>query len=119
MIPRKRKRARMNVRPSTVVRSPGHLKWVRGHYCAVADCHGTQIEAHHIYQPGDAKGRKPGDNWTVPLCARHHEEVGRILGKETFAERYKVDLLTIAAELWKRSPHRIKHERRMKELQNA
>lgn len=116
MIPKRRKRAKMGVRPPERVRSPGHLAWVRGHACAAFGnpptyyC-GDRIESHHVRVEGDGTtGKKPSDEHVVPLCNLHHEE-GHRIGWKSFEARYKVDLTKIAAELWKRSPHGIKYRR--------
>ena len=92
MIPKRRSHPRMNVRESSVIRCPGHLKWVRGLECCLAD---------HWW---------PDDSTVVPLCAASHAS-GHQQGWATFQKRWRVDLVKIAADLWKASPHRIKYER--------
>lgn len=110
MLISRRKRQPMGVRESDRVRSPGHLKWVRGHDCILSnrgEC-GGKIEAHHVSQDGNAgMGVKAPDDCVVPLCSAHHAE-GHNIGWVTFAVRYGVDLLAIAAMLWRISPHRKK-----------
>lgn len=125
MIPRKRKRQRMNVRPPERVRSPAHLAWVREHFCAASFmslgyivvgglCHG-RIEAHHAELPGEgAMGIKPGDDRCVPLCGKHHEE-GHRIGWKSFEEKYRINLGEVAKALWKQSPARQAWERKQKE----
>ena len=55
-----------------------HLKFIRRCPCCI--CGGEPSEAAHV-RFSDAKtgkvsavGQKPGDEWTVPLCARCHRE---------------------------------------------
>lgn len=110
---KRRKRAKMLVRPPERVRSPGHLQFVRGHMCAIAGIHicGVGYHAHHVRVEGDGTtGKKPGDDKAVCLCDVAHEE-GHRIGWKSFEARYKVDLTKIAAELWQRSPHGIKYRR--------
>ena len=121
MIPRRRKRERMNVRPPERISCEPHLQFVRGHYCVVyakpsdsdrTRCDG-RVQAHHIYLPGDAKGKKPHDSQTIPLCAHHHEE-GHRIGWDSFDARYGLkpgQRINIAAALWKQSPHGVKYRR--------
>ena len=115
---KRRKRERMNIRPPERVRCEAHLQWIRGAFCMVSQgvnssCAG-RVEAHHIYLPGDAKGKKPHDSQTIPLCAHHHEE-GHRIGWDSFDARYGLkpgQRVNTAAALWKASPHRIKWEQK-------
>lgn len=129
MIPARKKRPKMNLRESTVIRCPGHLKWVRGHECCIAGkwrlvkddwgspstddhvCEG-RIEAHHVREGdhGQGMGQKPDDSSSVPLCSKAHKRL-HDKGSKTFEKEWRVDLSAIAAELWKHSPHRIKFEK--------
>lgn len=110
-LPKRKKRSRMGLRESSVVRCPGHLKWVRGHECACAghfiQCNG-RINAHHVqsYRAIEGgMGMKVGDDRTVSLCALHHADVHNV-GQTIFEKTYDVNLEKTAAELWAKSPHR-------------
>lgn len=110
MIPRRRKRARMGTREAPQQRSPAHLKWIRGHECAV---HGKQghicegrIEAAHVRRGTDGGlGVKPSDKYTLPLCSIAHGEQHQI-GESAFEKKYGIRMLDIAVKLWLKSPHR-------------
>ena len=110
---KRRKREKANIRQDAAVRSIPHMKWVRGFACAAReqDC-SDRMEVHHV-RLGSHTGmaQKPGDDQVVPLCSYHHTSL-HVLGQETFARRYKVDLSKLAAQLWQRSPARIKRERK-------
>ena len=111
---KRRKREKMGVRVEQTVRSSSHMQWVRGHECAIAgkhECSGG-IEAHHtrLGTPA-AMSQRRGDDQTVPLCSAAHAEL-HARGEATFHVTYGVDLLALAAELWAKSPHRIKYESR-------
>lgn len=94
------------------IRCPSHLKWVREHHCIVSGCESIPIEAAHVRQglPNGQQGgmgMKPGDNWAVSLCQKHHAEQHRI-GERPFEELYHVDLREMAQEFARKSPHRKK-----------
>ena len=112
MFPQRRKPPKAATRESSVIRSPGHLAWLRGFTCSVwhHECCEGRIEAAHVRLGAHAgMGQKPGDDRTVPMCSGHHAEQHRI-GEKSFAAKYGVDLEAIAARLWKLSPHRRKME---------
>lgn len=113
--PVRRKRQRMTVRQSDIVRWRPHLRWVAGFCCvATLKCDG-RVQAHHVREPMKATlSEKPGDDQTVPLCFYHHR-VGHNIGWETFEKRYGVDLLAIARRLWRESPHRLSYQRKQRE----
>lgn len=105
ILPKKRPRPKMGLKQATVIKCPGHLRWVRGHECCVAGklahpkCEG-RIEAHHV----TTRGAGGGDEQVVSLCSLAHANV-HALGRESFAKVYGVDLVKLAAEFWKQSPH--------------
>lgn len=109
-LPRRRKAPSMKVRERPQVRLPAHLKWIRGHECAIAgkhDCEG-RIEAAHVRTGTDGGlGVKPSDWWTIPLCSAAHAEQHRI-GEKAFEERYGIKMMRIATALWMRSPQWVK-----------
>lgn len=126
--PQRKKRSPMGLRESSVVRCQGHLKYVRGFECCVAGkdaamrapnfggkpphvCEG-KMEAHHLqsYRAIEGgMGMKVGDDKCVPLCGHAHQLIHTI-GQSAFSKRYDVNLEHVAADLWRRSPHRIKYE---------
>lgn len=112
---RRRKPEKMGVRESSIVRSDGHLKFVRGFCCAILDKAGHQcsgkMHAHHCREGADGgTGMKPGDDTAVPLCDLAHAEI-HAKGWQTFEAKYGVDLSALATRLWKASAHRLKWEK--------
>lgn len=115
-IPARKKRERLGIRDDDgPIRSPSHLKWVRGHECVLKakkfDVHGYPMncdgktEAAHIRNGTDGGvGLKPGDNFVVPLCESHHAAQHR-MGEITFWCRVGLKPLEIADALWRTSPH--------------
>jgi hypothetical protein len=109
MIPKRRKRERVNIRPPTKVRDAGHLQFVRGFVCAARNggaCAG-KVEACHVqddsrvpYEERSCLSDKPGDNWTYPLCEGHHK-LSHSMGHDAFDKAYGLDRVRIAERLWK------------------
>lgn len=90
---------------TTPIRSQPHRTWVCARPCAVrgSDCRGA-MHAHHVRDgTGGGTSMKPGDEWCVCLCTKHHDEVHH--GALTFAARYGVDLRDLASLMARRSPH--------------
>jgi hypothetical protein len=52
-------------------------------------------------------GMKPSDKWTISLCDFHHREQHRI-GEREFGRKHVIDLVAIAQEFSRRSPHWMK-----------
>ena len=64
------------------------------------------IECAHVRCGTDGgKALKPSDRWTLSLCRCHHAEQHHI-GERAFEKRYGLDLLALAQEFARRSPHR-------------
>ena len=93
------------------IRSPGHLAWVRAHACCIPGCELRPIEAAHVrVGTGGGMGIKPGDDWTISLCAEHHREQHQ--RSEQYLERlYGIDMKALAREFAAKSPHRGKWRR--------
>jgi hypothetical protein len=57
-------------------RSKAHLLFVRGHACAI--CKQSPCDPHHLkFAQPRALGRKVSDEFTVPLCRAHHQDLHR------------------------------------------
>lgn len=86
----------------------GHRTWVKRHYCSVPGCRRTPIECAHVRRGTDgATGMKPSDRWVISLCSAHHREQ-HTLGERSFEAEYGIDLVALAGEFARRSPHRLK-----------
>lgn len=107
---KRRKPEPMGIREEVQVRCNGHLSWVRGWECAVInkksahECFGKTEAAHVRTGTDGGTSLKPGDNFTIPLCAAAHREQHAI-GEPAFERMYGIDMKKIAAHLWKISPH--------------
>jgi hypothetical protein len=82
-------------------RSKAHLALVASQPCLV--CKRAPCDAHHLKmaQPRSL-GRKVSDEFTVPLCRRHHRELHRHGNERAFWQNQGIDPLPIAAALWER-----------------
>lgn len=114
---KRRRKEKMGVRESSVIRCPGHLQFVRLHECAASgktplmECAG-RVEAAHVRTNTDGgTSMKPSDWFTIPLCSCHHHYQHQI-GEPEFERKTGLKMLVIAADLWRRSPHRLKYERK-------
>jgi len=84
-------------------RSKAHLFFVASQPCLI--CKVAPSDAHHvkIAQP-HSLGRKVSDEFTVPLCRAHHQELHRHGNERTWWTNVQIEPLPIARELWETSP---------------
>ena len=59
-------------------------------------------------------GRKVSDEFTVPLCRRHHRELHRHGNERAWWQNQGIDPLPVAAALWERRmrPRQLRRQRR-------
>ena len=84
-------------------RSKTHLAFVASQPCVI--CGATPCDAHHvkIAQP-HSLGRKVSDEFTVPLCRPHHQELHRYGNERRWWANVQIAPIPIARELWEKSP---------------
>ncbi|MBH5401187.1 ERF family protein [Bradyrhizobium sp. CNPSo 4010] len=84
-------------------RSKVHLLFVREQPCLV--CRQTPCDAHHLtFAQPRALGRKVSDEFTVPLCRAHHEELHRHGNERAWWANLQIAPLPLAHALWAASP---------------
>ncbi|MCS3759036.1 ERF family protein [Bradyrhizobium centrosematis] len=84
-------------------RSKAHLLFVREQPCLV--CRQTPCDAHHLtFAQARTLGRKVSDEFTVPLCRAHHEELHRHGNERAWWANLQITPLPVAQELWAASP---------------
>jgi hypothetical protein len=83
-------------------RSKAHLAFVASQPCLV--CRTSPCDAHHlkIAQPRTL-GRKVSDEFTVPLCRAHHQELHRHGNENTWWTNMQIAPLPVAKQLWEAS----------------
>jgi hypothetical protein len=84
-------------------RNKAHLAFVAAQPCLV--CQASPCDAHHlkVAQPRSL-GRKVSDEFTVPLCRKHHRELHRHGNEATWWANMQVAPIPVANELWDISP---------------
>jgi hypothetical protein len=84
-------------------RSKVHLLFVRGQPCLV--CRQSPCDAHHLkFAQPRALGRKVSDEFTVPLCRTHHQDLHRSGNEKAWWTNLQLEPLPVAKQLWETSP---------------
>ncbi len=84
------------------LRDKRHLRFVARQPCLV--CGRAPADPHHLrFAQPRALGRKPSDEFVVPLCRLHHDEAHRVGDEAAWWERLRIDPIAIALGLWRRS----------------
>jgi hypothetical protein len=81
------------------VRDKEHLRYVASQPCLL--CSATPSDAHHVHfaQPR-AMARKVGDDFTVPLCRKHHRDLHDSGNEVAWWHDIGTEPLEITRELW-------------------
>ncbi|MGY4237910.1 hypothetical protein ACVIIW_006857 [Bradyrhizobium sp. USDA 4449] len=83
----------------------GHLAFVREQPCLV--CQRTPCDAYHLkFAQPRALGRNVSDEFAVPLCRAHHEELHRHGNERAWWANLQIGPLLVAQDLWAASPVR-------------
>lgn len=84
-------------------RNKAHLAFVCGQPCLV--CKQTPCDAHHLkFAQPRTLGRKVSDEFTVPLCRAHHQQLHRHGNERAWWSEVQISPLPLAKELWAASP---------------
>jgi hypothetical protein len=77
-----------------------HLRYVTQQACLV--CGRKPSDPHHLRQmQPQALGRKPSDEFAVPLCRSHHRAVHRAGDERAWWQATSIDPVKVARKLWK------------------
>lgn len=80
-------------------RSKAHLRFIREQPCLV--CNQSPCDAHHLkFAQPRALGRKVSDEFTVPLCRTHHEDLHRSGNERAWWANLQITPLRVAEQLW-------------------
>lgn len=83
-------------------RSKEHLSFLRGQPCLV--CKQTPSDPHHLkFAQQRALGVKVSDEFTVPLCRAHHQDLHRHGNEKAWWTNMQIAPLPIAKQLWEAS----------------
>lgn len=85
------------------VRDKTHLDYVRSKPCVI--CGRTPVHAHHLrFAQRRAMGLKVSDEFTVPLCSIHHDEIHRTGDERAWWARHGIiEPLKLAEKFWAQS----------------
>jgi ERF superfamily len=80
-------------------RDKAHLTFVASQPCLV--CQRTPCDAHHLkFAQRRSLGRKVSDEFTVPLCRDHHQELHRHGNETAWWANIQIAPLAVANDLW-------------------
>ena len=80
-------------------RNKSHLIFVAAQPCLI--CQRSPCDAHHLkFAQPRALGRKVSDEFTVPLCRDHHQELHRYGNELSWWANIKLEPLEMAKSLW-------------------
>ena len=86
------------------IRSKEHLRFVAQQPCLI--CGRSPSHAHHIrFAQSRGLGIKVSDEFTVPLCAIHHQQNHGRGDERLWWQEHKIDPLAVAIRLWRESKH--------------
>jgi hypothetical protein len=84
-------------------RNKAHLTFVASQPCLV--CQRTPCDAHHLkFAQPKALGRKVSDEFTVPLCREHHDELHRGGSEMAWWGNLQIAPVEVAKGLWQTGP---------------
>jgi Rad52/22 family double-strand break repair protein len=84
------------------IRCKEHLRFVATQPCII--CGRQPSHAHHLrHAQSRGVGLKVSDEFTVPLCAIHHNEVHRVGREEAWWRERSIEPMGIAQSLWQQS----------------
>ena len=81
------------------LRSSKHLEKVRDFPCVI--CKNPSVDAHHLRITGHKRGMsiKNSDEFTIPLCRKHHEELHNFGSEALFLALHGIDHMLILAQM--------------------
>lgn len=92
---------RPNPKPSKRIRDKKHMAAIREGGCSI--CGNPVADAHHLRIVGHQRGLgvKNGDNFTIPLCRLHHDELHMYGDERLFLDMHGIDGVSLANQLWR------------------
>ncbi len=80
-------------------RNKAHLALVCSQPCLA--CQTSPCDAHHLkFAQSRSLGRKVSDEFTVPLCRNHHNQLHRHGNERAWWANMQIDAIKAAKELW-------------------
>jgi DNA recombination protein Rad52 len=95
----------LNISEPKRIRCKEHLRYVASQPCVI--CGRSPSHAHHVrYAQRRGLGIKVSDEFTVPLCATHHQQLHNTTKEREWWQERKIDPLIVAGTLWRESHKR-------------
>lgn len=89
----------LTIGASKRLRDKAHLRFVASQPCTI--CSYQPSDPHHLrFAQLRSLGRKVSDEFTVPLCRKHHRQLHQSGNEQSWWHDLGVDPLPIAVELW-------------------
>jgi hypothetical protein len=80
-------------------RNKAHLRFVAAQPCLI--CKRTPCDAHHLkFAQPRSLGRKVSDEFTVPLCREHHQQLHRYGNEAAWWANVQIAPIEVAKDLW-------------------
>jgi DNA recombination protein Rad52 len=80
-------------------RDKQHLRFVARHPCVI--CGRSPAQAHHVrFAQPRAMSMKVSDEYTVPLCNGHHDQLHQTGDERAWWARHAIDPIALAERLW-------------------
>ena len=99
-------KAELGIKTARRQRDKAHLRHVATLPCLV--CNALPSDAHHLtFAQPRGLALKVSDEFVVPLCALHHNDLHRGHGEELWWKRLGIEPLAIAGRLWAESRARV------------
>src|SRR5262249_17928615 len=87
------------------IRCKAHLRYVASQPCVI--CGRSPSHAHHMrYAQRHGLGIKVSDEFTVPLCATHHQQLHNTTKEREWWQKRKNIPFMIAGPLWRKTQGR-------------
>jgi len=85
--------------PGSRLRSKKHMARVRAMGCCI--CKNPVADAHHLRTIGHlrAASMKNGDDYTIPLCRKHHDELHMFGDEKLFLDLHGIDAKLILNQM--------------------
>jgi hypothetical protein len=88
------------------IRSKEHLRFVAQQPCLI--CGRSPSHAHHIrFAQSRGLGLKVSDEFTIPLCAIHHQQNHATGNERLWWQEHKIDPLAVATRLWRKRTEQV------------
>jgi hypothetical protein len=91
------------------IRCKEHLRYVASQPCTI--CGRSPTHAHHVrHAQPRGLGLKVSDEFTVPLCATHHQQLHTTTKEREWWQERNIDPLIVARALWRESRGGARHD---------